>query len=83
MLIEREDAIAALDTGTAALKQIGTVPGDLLKVPTGRLIQRLDRVRGLLQWGEELGTECPQSMALLSTGTARGSALQIERRSGR
>ena len=66
MLIEREDAVAALDTGAAALKQIGTVPGDLLEVSTGLLIQRLDRVRGLLQRGEPLLAQVLEPMALLS-----------------
>ena len=48
VLIEREEAVASLDTGAAALEQIGTLPGDLLEVATGLQIQRLDRVRGLL-----------------------------------
>ncbi len=80
MLMEREKAVAPLDTGAAALEQIGTLPGDLLEVTAGLVIQRLDRVRRLSQRGQALGTECPEAMALLSVGAARGGALQIERR---
>lgn len=77
MLIEREDAIAPFDNGAAGLKHVGTVSGDLLKVPTGLLIRRLDRVRGLLQRGDARCSQYPEPMALLNTVTARGIALQI------
>jgi hypothetical protein len=78
--IEREEAVAPFDTRAAAREQSGTLAGDLLEVATGLRIQRLDRVRGRLQRGETLSTQCPEPMALLRAGAARGSALQIERR---
>ena len=80
VLIAREAAVAPFDTRTAALEQIGTLTGDLLEMVTGRRIQRLDRVRGLLQRGEALRTQRPESMTVLGAGAARGGALQIERR---
>ena len=80
LLSEGEKAVPPLDTGTVALEPIGTLAGDLLEVLTGLLIQRLDRVRGLLQRGEALGTQCPQPMALRGMGAARGGALQRQRR---
>ena len=80
MVMERELAVAALDRGAGALEQIGTVAGHLLEVGARVGVERLDRMVWLQQRLEDLGAQGAQVGARLGPGSARGDALEVERR---
>ena len=79
MLIQREEPVASLDTGTAALEQVGALTGDLFEVTAGFTVKGLDGVRRLLKRCEALRAQTLEPMPLLRVGAALGRPLQVER----
>ena len=49
MLVQRQLTVAPLDTGAAALKQVGALVCDLLNERAGVGVERLNRMRRLTQ----------------------------------
>jgi hypothetical protein len=77
MMMQGQLPIAPFDTGAAALEQVGTFRGHLLKALALVGGERLEGLFGLAQGLEQLGTQCPQRAALRGVGAAIGHAVEI------
>ena len=79
VVIERELAVASLDSGTAALEQISAFTGNLLDVHTLLGREALQQMLRMAKRFKELRAERAQLMACHGASAALGDAHQVER----
>jgi hypothetical protein len=78
LVMQRQLTVPPLHPGTAALKAVGAVAGDLFQVRALGRRQGVERMGAVAQRFEQLAAQRSQSVPRLGMGAARGDALQIQ-----